>query len=111
MVTFQTHALGITFESYMSDFKMENIIYKYIQIVELEPSIFYKKPVKTKIFQVRNHLYNCNLGWIKWQNGWRRYAFFPEPETFYEEVCMKDIYEFIEKLNSDKKEEDKLRKK
>jgi len=79
---------------------MEKInIYKYIPIAEIEPSIFYKRPVKTKVFKVSNHVYDCDLGWIKWHTGWRRYAFYPEENTYYEEVCMKDIAGFLEELN------------
>ena len=36
------------------------------------------------------------LGIIKWYAHWRRYAFFPEPDTLYEESCLKDIAKFLE---------------
>lgn len=83
-----------------------NILYKYIQIIEMDSSVCYKRPVKTKVFRVINHVYNCNLGWIKWNTGWRRYAFYPEENTYYEEVCLGDISKFLEELNSSKKGEE-----
>lgn len=36
------------------------------------------------------------LGHVKWFGRWRRFAFFPEAETVFEQDCMRDIAEFIE---------------
>jgi hypothetical protein len=38
----------------------------------------------------------AHLGVVKWFSAWRRYAFFPAPETLYEQDCLRDLAEFIE---------------
>lgn len=38
------------------------------------------------------------LGWVKWFGQWRGYAFFPSAETMYEQVCLRQIAFFCEKL-------------
>ncbi len=42
------------------------------------------------------------LGEIKWFSRWRRYCFFPQPETVFEQVCMREIGEFIEERTRDR---------
>lgn len=51
------------------------------------------KSGKTKIFDVftveePNHF---KLGEIKWHGAWRRYAFFPSPDTLFEPTCLRDL--------------------
>jgi hypothetical protein len=71
----------------------EDRIFKWIRIVETGKS----SSGKTKIYEVQDRFYPERiLGMIKWLPSWRRYAFFPEPETFYEEQCLKDIALFLE---------------
>ena len=41
------------------------------------------------------------LGMIKWYAPWRKYAFFPFTDTLYEEVCMREIANFIEHRTHD----------
>ena len=65
---------------------------KWIEIEELA-----NEGKKTGTFEVRNVLDKVSLGIIKWKANWRKYAFFPYPQTCYEQNCMKDISEFIEK--------------
>ena len=36
------------------------------------------------------------LGQVKWFTRWRRYCFFPAAETVYEQVCLREIAQFIE---------------
>jgi hypothetical protein len=36
------------------------------------------------------------LGTISWYPFWRKYAFFPQPLTTYEESCLRDIATFCE---------------
>ena len=38
------------------------------------------------------------LGTVQWFARWRKYAFYPNPETVYEETCMEDISTFIKML-------------
>lgn len=50
---------------------------------------------KTSIFSVFTLDDSVWLGDIKWAATWRKYAFFPQPDTFYEETCLKGISDFI----------------
>jgi len=52
---------------------------------------------KTDVFEVWNTLDTCLLGIIKWKASWRKYAFFPYDHSCYEQDCLRDIAEFIEK--------------
>ncbi len=36
------------------------------------------------------------IGEIKWFSRWRRYAFFPDRDTIYEQDCLRDIAQFCE---------------
>ncbi len=55
------------------------------------------KSGKTKIYQVIS-IYGSFLGDIKWWCSWRKYAFFPAPDTLYEQDCLRDITKFLEEL-------------
>ncbi len=43
------------------------------------------------------------LGIVKWQSGWRRYVFHPEPDTFYDEICHEDLRNFLHGLMFERK--------
>lgn len=49
---------------------------------------------KTKIFLVKSLDGDNFLGLIKWYGAWRKYCFFPEEQTIFESVCLKDISDF-----------------
>lgn len=36
------------------------------------------------------------IGIISWYGPWRKYCFFPTPETVYEQVCLREIADFCE---------------
>jgi hypothetical protein len=40
------------------------------------------------------------LGVVKWYSGWRRYCFFPEMGTLYEQDCLLDIAAFCEEVTA-----------
>lgn len=44
------------------------------------------------------------LGNVSWFARWRKYAFFPHQDTVFEEVCMRDISEFIEERTREHKD-------
>ena len=48
------------------------------------------KSGKTQEWDVASK-YGGNLGRIAWFGRWRKYAFFPWPETVFEEVCMREL--------------------
>ena len=63
---------------------------KWIKFVE---SSF--KSAKTKRWAVCTDRDGA-IGWIRWHGRWRKYAFFPNGCTVYEQDCLRDIAEFIE---------------
>lgn len=50
---------------------------------------------KTRRWQVRASDGGWILGIIKWYGPWRKYAFFPETNTIYEEDCLRQIAQFV----------------
>lgn len=48
------------------------------------------------------------LGVVKWYGGFRRYSFFPAPNTIFEQQCLRDIADFCQEqtriYNTEKKE-------
>lgn len=58
---------------------------------------------KTKKFGIiTKETHEC-IGEIKWYGRWRKYSFFPEPNTVYETDCLTDIVNFIKDLMYDRK--------
>ena len=76
--------------------------YKWITIRELSKSA----SGKTGIYIVFNRDYPTEpLGYIKWSPSFRKYSLYPERDTFFEEVCLGNIIEFLKELKEDKKDE------
>jgi len=50
---------------------------------------------KTRVWMVEAKEHAYPSGQIKWFSRWRKYAFFPRPDTVYEPDCLKDIASFI----------------
>ena len=65
--------------------------------------VLIKEGEKTNVWRVVTEERNEVLGEIKWLGRWRKYAFFPSPETVYEDDCLKDIAEFIEQQMIERK--------
>lgn len=68
---------------------------KHIKFIEGPP-----KP-KTKTFWVVNKYDDFPLGSIGWFAKWRKYAFFPDVETVFEQDCLRDIAAFCEELTTE----------
>lgn len=51
---------------------------------------------KTKRFTVRSLGGGGELGTVGFYPRWRKYSFFPNPNTLYESDCMRDIAQFCE---------------
>ena len=49
----------------------------------------------TKIFSVQSKT-GGQLGVIMWYAAWRRYCFYPLPETVLDAACLREITAFIE---------------
>ena len=58
--------------------------------------VLIKEGKKTNVWLVVPNEGRERLGEIKWFSHWRKYAFFPLPDTVYEDDCLKDIAEFID---------------
>lgn len=61
----------------------------YIQFVPLPP-----KP-KTKVWAVRPRDGSPAIGEVKWHGPWRKYCFFPAADCLFEQVCLREIADFI----------------
>lgn len=51
---------------------------------------------KTTIFGVFTKDGGIELGQIRWFSSWRKYAFFPDTYTIFEQDCLRDIADSIE---------------
>jgi len=72
--------------------------YKWIIIKEIGKSA----SGKTSVFSVVNNLSLIQIGNIRWNSSYRKYAFYPEMETYYEEECLRDIATFLEKVKKER---------
>lgn len=61
-----------------------------------------EKP-KTSVWRIETKDTHNILGFIKWLARWRKYAFFPNTDTIYENDCLRDIASFIEEKMYDRK--------
>lgn len=73
----------------------------HIRIIENSVA---SKGKKTKVWAVLTADLAILLGHVKWMPGWRRYAFWPEEKTIFEQDCLRDVAEFVEKATKDHKE-------
>ena len=58
---------------------------------------------KTKVFDIvyndeRGDVGGLVLGKIKWFPRWRKYGFFPDTDTVWEQDCMKNVIDFLNQL-------------
>ena len=82
---------GITSESYKEESK-------WIRFVKADA---YGR--KTAVYEVQSKDGLMVLGRVKWHSPWRRYSFFPSPDTVFETDCLNDIVKFIEHLMLERK--------
>ena len=71
--------------------------YKYIHFVKV------KGNPKTSIWICRNNKSNTDLGEVKWYGQWRQYCYFPDGMSVYNIDCLKDIIDFVNQLNKEKR--------
>jgi len=62
----------------------------YINFIEITPN------PKTKVWEVVTKEEDNFLGIIKWFGRWRKYTFMPSSNSVYEEVCLREIADWIE---------------
>jgi hypothetical protein len=51
---------------------------------------------RTDTWEVWNAAEASHLGQVRWFSPWRKYCFFPAGGTVFEEVCLRDLAEFVE---------------
>ena len=59
---------------------------------------------KTKVWRVVSKYETGQLGWIGWYAPWRKYSFYPEAGTLYEQVCLREIADFCERKTKEHKQ-------
>lgn len=50
---------------------------------------------RTQRWRVKHVEGDDDLGIVKWYPPWRRYCFFPESDTLFDENCLREIHAFI----------------
>ncbi len=70
----------------------------WVDFVHVGPS----KSGKTQIWAVVNG--DVELGDVMWYGPWRKYCFFPERDTIFEESCLRDIAAFVHSATRDHRE-------
>jgi len=58
---------------------------------------------KTKVWWVLNKYDEAQLGWVGWFARWRKYGFYPQTGTVYEETCLREIAAFCERQTKERK--------
>jgi hypothetical protein len=66
---------------------------EYLEFIELP-----NDGKKTRKYQVVSKKWQYPLGEIKFFNHWRQYAFFPAPDTIFNNTCMNDLVNFIKSI-------------
>lgn len=67
----------------------------YIDFVDGVP-----KP-KTKVWHVCSREDGLAIGTVQWFGRWRKYSFFPTSGMVFEQTCLREIADFIEKKTKD----------
>ena len=57
---------------------------------------------KTKMVQIHSARTDGHLGTIRWHGPWRRYCFFPDPDTLWSAGCMKAVEDYISRLMAER---------
>lgn len=60
---------------------------------------------KTAVWLIQTVDGMTDLGEVKFNGGWRCYAFFPLPKTLYERECLRDIADFCERKTGEWQQE------
>lgn len=81
----------------MEDNLYEKVIYEsnYFKISEL-----YYKNRKTPVLTIYSKE-GYNLGEIRWYGAWRKFCFYPNEDTIWDNKCLEEIVSFLNKYNKD----------
>ena len=54
---------------------------------------------KTPIYHFYNHeIERVFLGDVRWNGAWRKYCFYPAPDTLWDTSCLRCVSDFIDEL-------------
>lgn len=85
---------------------MKPIVYKGSYFIIIESK---QENKKTNIYYIyTNEDKEILLGRIKWYGPWRKYCFYPEDNIVWDNKCLTELVEYLNKLNYEykhKKEE------
>lgn len=56
------------------------------------------KGQKTSIYNIINNKFEM-IGKIKWQGSFRKYAFFPETNTVWDNKCLLEVIDVLDDIN------------
>lgn len=59
---------------------------------------------KTPILHICSKLSRNEIGIIKWYGAWRKFCFFPHPDTIWDEKCLTALNNFLIQYNKDWRE-------
>jgi hypothetical protein len=65
------------------------------------------KTGKTKVWEVRNNKHHTVIGYIKWYGGFRKYCFYPLPDTLFDHHCLLLIHDHLSDVNIDHRNQKK----
>lgn len=57
------------------------------------------KTIIYRIMKRESWATNVGLGYIKWYGAWRKYVFFPDKNTLWDNNCLNMIIRFLDKIN------------
>jgi hypothetical protein len=63
---------------------------KWVEFIEM------RRTGKTTVWDIVTKDGGVVLGSVKWFGRWRKYSFFPKPDTIYEATCLRDIVAFLD---------------
>lgn len=75
--------------------------YKFITITQTNTEVFNGKPVyriyNNKSLTKFGETYDAQIGIISWYKPWKEFVFSSQPECVFNNSCLHDVLDFIEK--------------
>lgn len=66
---------------------------------------YYENNRKLPLYEIVNQQNELiHLGIVKYNSRWRKYCFYPEDETVFDDKCLQDMINFLNCLNNKRKE-------
>ncbi len=55
---------------------------------------------KTSIYHINSFRSQDEIGQIKWYGAWKKYCFFPNGDTVWDEKCLCSVYDWLLEVNT-----------